>query len=126
MTRCSAVRQFVPSDGQQPVHSRAHRAAKCAFECRFCTTARFCRDLQHQRLTSKWLRVLFGPALAMNRGSVDKERDNMLWTICVILLILWALGMVTSYTMGGFLHILLILAVIVVLIRLFQGRRSVV
>ncbi|MGA2589107.1 MAG: lmo0937 family membrane protein [Bryobacteraceae bacterium] len=50
----------------------------------------------------------------------------MLWTICVILLILWALGMVTSYTMGGFLHILLILAVIVVLIRLFQGRRSVI
>jgi hypothetical protein len=62
----------------------------------------------------------------MDHGSVNKERDNMLWTICVILLILWALGMVTSYTMGGFLHILLILAVIVVLIRLFQGRRSVI
>jgi len=62
----------------------------------------------------------------MDRDSVNKERDNMLWTICVILLVLWALGMVTSYTLGGFLHILLILAVIVVLIRLFQGRRSVI
>jgi hypothetical protein len=47
----------------------------------------------------------------------------MLWTIAVILLVLWALGMVSSYTLGGFIHILLVLAVIVVLIRLIQGRR---
>ena len=47
----------------------------------------------------------------------------MLWTICVILLVLWALGLVTSYTMGGFIHILLVLAVVVVLIRVIQGRR---
>ena len=47
----------------------------------------------------------------------------MLWTICVILLVLWALGLVTSYTMGGFIHILLVLAVLSVLIRLIQGRR---
>jgi hypothetical protein len=46
----------------------------------------------------------------------------MLWTIFVILLILWLLGMVSSYTLGGFIHILLILAVIVVVIRLLQGR----
>lgn len=50
----------------------------------------------------------------------------MLWTICVILFVLWALGMVTSYTMGGLLHILLVLAVIVVLINLIQGRRTIV
>lgn len=49
----------------------------------------------------------------------------MLWTIFVILLVLWALGLVTSYTMGGFIHILLVLAVIVLLIRLFSGRRLV-
>jgi hypothetical protein len=49
----------------------------------------------------------------------------MLWTIAVILIILWALGLVSSYTMGGFIHILLVLAVIVVLIRLIQGRRVV-
>jgi Family of unknown function (DUF5670) len=50
----------------------------------------------------------------------------MLWTICVILFVLWALGMATSYTMGGLLHILLILAVIVVVINLLQGRRTIV
>jgi hypothetical protein len=46
----------------------------------------------------------------------------MLWTIAVILVVLWLLGMVTSYTIGGFVHILLVLAVIMVLIRLIQGR----
>lgn len=50
----------------------------------------------------------------------------MLWTICVILLVLWALGMLTSYTVGGFLHVLLVLALIVVVINLIQGRRSIV
>ncbi len=47
----------------------------------------------------------------------------MLWTICVILLVLWLLGVVTSYTLGGFIHILLFLAVVTLLIRLIQGRR---
>ena len=49
----------------------------------------------------------------------------MLWTICVILFVLWALGMVTSYTMGGLLHILLVLALVVIVINLIQGRRAV-
>jgi hypothetical protein len=47
----------------------------------------------------------------------------MLWTIAVVLLVLWGLGLVTSYTMGGFIHILLVIAVVVVLIRIIQGRR---
>jgi hypothetical protein len=47
----------------------------------------------------------------------------MLWTIAVVLGILWLLGFVSSYTMGGFIHLLLVLAVIVVLIRVIQGRR---
>ena len=47
----------------------------------------------------------------------------MLWTIAVILVILWLLGVVTSYTLGGFIHILLVLAIVVVLIRVIQGRR---
>ncbi|HXP90970.1 MAG TPA: lmo0937 family membrane protein [Fibrobacteria bacterium] len=47
----------------------------------------------------------------------------MLYTIAVILIVLWLLGMVTSYTMGGFVHILLVIAVIVILVRLIQGRR---
>jgi len=50
----------------------------------------------------------------------------MLWTIAVILLILWLLGMVSSYTFGGFIHILLVLAIVAVLIRLIQGRSPVV
>lgn len=47
----------------------------------------------------------------------------MLMTIAIILLVLWALGLVTSSTMGGFIHILLVVAVVVILIRLIQGRR---
>ena len=51
-----------------------------------------------------------------------KERKNMLWALAVILLVLWMLGMVTSYTAGGLLHILLVVAVVVVLLRIIQGR----
>jgi hypothetical protein len=47
----------------------------------------------------------------------------MLWTIAVLLLVLWALGLVTSYTMGGFIHILLVVAVVVVLVNIISGRR---
>jgi hypothetical protein len=47
----------------------------------------------------------------------------MLWTIAVVLIILWLLGLVSSYTMGGFIHILLIVAIVIILIRLIQGRR---
>ncbi len=47
----------------------------------------------------------------------------MLWTIAVILIVLWLLGLVSSYTMGGFIHVLLVVAIIIVLVRLIQGRR---
>ena len=49
----------------------------------------------------------------------------MLWTLFVILLLMWALGMVTSYTMGGFIHLLLLLALVSVVIQVIQGRRVV-
>ena len=49
----------------------------------------------------------------------------MLWTIFVILLVLWLVGLITSYTLGGFIHILLVVAVIILLINLFSGRRAV-
>jgi hypothetical protein len=49
----------------------------------------------------------------------------MLWTIFVVLLVLWLLGMVSSYTLGGFIHLLLVVAIAVVLIRLIQGRSAV-
>ena len=49
----------------------------------------------------------------------------MLWTITTLLLLLWLFGMISSYTLGGFIHLLLVLAVIAVLIRIIQGRRPV-
>jgi hypothetical protein len=49
----------------------------------------------------------------------------MLWTIFVIIVILWALGLVSGYTIGGFIHILLVIAIVVVLIRIIQGRRPI-
>lgn len=48
----------------------------------------------------------------------------MLWTIFIILLVLWLLGIVTSYTLGGFIHLLLVIALVVLLIQLITGRRS--
>ncbi|MBE0596905.1 MAG: lmo0937 family membrane protein [Desulfuromonadales bacterium] len=47
----------------------------------------------------------------------------MLWTICVVMLVLWLLGIVTANTMGGLIHVLLVIAIIVVLIRVIQGRK---
>jgi hypothetical protein len=59
-------------------------------------------------------------------GKPDKEKvHSMLYTIAVVLIVLWLLGLVTSYTMGGFIHILLVVAVIMVLLNLINGRRSV-
>jgi hypothetical protein len=54
------------------------------------------------------------------------KEDEMLWTLFVILLVLWFLGLVSSYTLGGFIHLLLVLAVIVLIINLVSGRRGVV
>lgn len=49
----------------------------------------------------------------------------MFWTISIILVVLWAVGLVSSYTLGGWIHILLVLALIVIVLNLFQGRRAV-
>ena len=53
---------------------------------------------------------------------IVRKEACMLWTIFVILVVLWLLGIVTSYTLGGFIHLLLVLAVVVLLIRVLQGR----
>jgi len=53
----------------------------------------------------------------------EREELYMLWTIAVILMVLWLLGLVSSYTMGGFIHVLLVIAIVVVLVRIIQGRR---
>ena len=54
--------------------------------------------------------------------SYSSNLNHMLWTIAVILIILWLLGVVTSYTLGGFIHVLLVLAIIVILVRLIGGE----
>ena len=62
---------------------------------------------------------------AANTGQPDNEKvRSMLYTIAVVLVILWALGLVTSYTMGGFVHVLLVVAVIMILVNFIGGRRS--
>ena len=63
-------------------------------------------------------------AIAETQGN-EVESMDLLWTLAVILVILWLLGLVTSYTLGGFIHILLVVAIVVVLIRVIQGRRPV-
>lgn len=55
---------------------------------------------------------------------IDAKVPSMLYTIAVVLLVLWLLGLVTSYTMGGFIHILVVIAVVMVLVNLISGRRS--
>jgi hypothetical protein len=65
-------------------------------------------------------------ATARASWRAQKEEQTMLWTIFVILLILWLVGIVSSYTMGGFIHLLLVIALVVLLINLISGRRPVV
>jgi len=55
--------------------------------------------------------------------TTQRKGSNMLWTIAIILVVLWLLGLVTSQTMGGFIHVLLVVAVIFILVRLIQGRQ---
>ena len=65
-----------------------------------------------------------------NRGEWESHCEmrstSVLWTIFVILLVLWLIGVVSSYTLGGFIHLLLVLALVVMLIRIIQGRSPVV
>jgi hypothetical protein len=62
------------------------------------------------------------PAHAANN---HKNKEPMLYTLAVVLIILWLLGLVTSYTMGGFVHILLVIAVVMILVNIIGGRRRV-
>lgn len=63
---------------------------------------------------------------ALLTSRTNTQEVNVLWTIFVILLVLWLLGLVSSYTLGGFIHILLVLAIVVLVINLLSGRRSAV
>jgi hypothetical protein len=81
--------------------------------------------------TPIYSRFADGPNTASDRfqrrarqTSIEKGM-NMLWTAAVVLMVLWALGLATSHTLGGFLHVLLILAVVAVVVRLVQGRKAI-
>ncbi len=63
---------------------------------------------------------------AFRKLIVLKEELKMLWTIFVVLLVLWLIGMVSSYTLGGFIHLLLLVALVMLIINLISGRRPVV
>jgi predicted nucleic acid-binding Zn ribbon protein len=63
-------------------------------------------------------------AEVLNVEQLAERSIDMLWTIAVILIVLWLLGLVSSYTLGGFIHILLVLAIVVILVNLIQGRRA--
>jgi hypothetical protein len=65
--------------------------------------------LRRERKTARW--------------DLLTEEGTMLWTLVVILIVLWLLGLVSSYTMGGLIHVLLVIAIVVILLRVIQGRR---
>jgi hypothetical protein len=64
-------------------------------------------------------------ALGTGAQSVSDEESVMLMTIAIVMIVLWLLGMVSAYTMGGLIHLLLVVAVVVVLVRVIQGRRGI-
>ena len=73
------------------------------------------------RLVERIISTIAGTPAA--QLTIRKERAVMLWTLALLLVVLWGLGLVTSYTLGGFIHILLVLAIVAVAIRVIQGRR---
>jgi uncharacterized protein DUF5670 len=66
-------------------------------------------------------RIAVGNAM---RQGFRPEGFDMLWTVCVVLLVLWLLGLVSAYTMGGFVHVLLLLALLLVVFQMVQGERA--
>lgn len=77
-----------------------------------------------QRLNNKSIKAPFF-CTETSLQPLSKEEVIMLWTLFVILMILWALGLLTGYTMGGVIHALLVVAIVVILIQVIQGRRRV-
>jgi hypothetical protein len=76
-------------------------------------------------LTAAPARRQYVRAVDLCRARLHRLEAVMLWTIFIILLVLWLLGVVSSYTLGGFIHVLLVVAIVIALIQLIQGRRVV-
>jgi hypothetical protein len=66
----------------------------------------------------------YGAEENIRSNTKERTEDHMLWTIAAILIALWLLGLITSYTMGGFIHIILVIAIIVLIVGFIQGRRG--
>ena len=82
------------------------------------------RHVLRDAMRTGWSAVPYAQLLPARQSSTD-VRMTMLWTLFVVLLLLWLLGVVSSYTLGGFIHLLLVLAVVAVLVQLITGRRAV-
>ena len=93
-----------------------------AVECPDCGMA---RHVLSRAVRTGWSAVPYAHNSYPARQSSTDERMTMLWTLFVVLLLLWLLGVVSSYTLGGFIHLLLVLAVVAVLVQLITGRRAV-
>ena len=120
--------------GRVPRHDGLQRALECARPRRTGVeterhVARERRDAPPPHGPKSLAELHLGSGMKVAHMEVSSASDptmggiTMLWTIFLILLVLWALGLVTSYTMGGFIHVLLVIAIIVVIIQLLQGRR---
>jgi Family of unknown function (DUF5670) len=69
-------------------------------------------------------RTALSISIVRSRLKIKLRKSGMLYTIAVILIVLWLLGLVSSYTMGGFIHVLLVIAIVVILVQLISGRRG--
>jgi hypothetical protein len=107
--------QDLPVCGEAAVLAWTAAAAAGAF--------RLCNSGATNRRSARGTQSAFLPVVRVFKPT--RTEGDMLWTIFVILLVLWLLGMVSSYTLGGFIHVLLIIAIAVVLIQLITGRRAV-
>jgi hypothetical protein len=97
-------------------------------QCNDHSAAQWSNRFESRILPPRALRAVFDSAallLLTWAAEAPRRMTTMLWTIAVVLIVLWLLGMVSAYTMGGFIHILLVLAIIMVLVRVIQGRRPV-
>ncbi len=71
----------------------------------------------------EWPRTCYSPGVGELATAGERKGKQMLWTIAVILTVLWGLGLVTAHTMGGFIHVLVVLAVVAVLVHMFRTRK---
>jgi Family of unknown function (DUF5670) len=115
------------TDGKRMPPDYPHTSATLREAFQYALSGRFARKSRKQKRHDRC--SMEGDCFCTNetweRGR-QKEEETMLWTIFVILLVLWLLGVVSGYAIGGFIHILLVIALVVLLINIIGGRRTVV